>query len=173
MRAFDLPHPLDWPRCSLSDREQWLPGRAGVYALIDSEDDHIYYIGKADELSSRWRGRSHHRLEQAENELQDPLIAWRVVDGRSVNQIETQLIRKYKPAWNYTPVPVYRSRKRAFSGSSGATEAGMHPVQIAFSVVVAILIGNTIGHPIAYVIGYFIGAGISHLGKVFLLEKFN
>lgn len=172
MAYYELPHILDWPRCELDEREQWLPGRAGVYALIDESDERVYYIGKAEMLSSRWRGRTHHRLEQAENELEQPQLAWQVCDGRSITQIENRLIKEYSPDWNYSPVPTYRSGAYESTKSVRDPDALTIP-EIIFSLVVAVLIGNFIGHWAAYVIGYFVGAAICYLCRHYLKDFFQ
>lgn len=48
--TYKIPHPTSWPRCYLEDRADYLPGRAGVYAVMDARG-HIYYIGKAKNLT--------------------------------------------------------------------------------------------------------------------------
>lgn len=107
-----LSDPRNWACCPLKDRENYLPGRAGLYAILDRKTRHIYYIGKANELSDRWRGTGHHRYRQALQEIESPILAWQVCDGRSVGRLETELIRHFRKKgeanWNYTEVPNYR-----------------------------------------------------------------
>ena len=126
--TYKIPHPTSWPRCYLKDRADYLPGRAGVYAVMDARG-HIYYIGKAKNLTNRWSGASHHRYQQAVDQIENPLLAWKTVDGRSLTSVETALIRTFRQQgqadWNYTPE--YQPRQYTINHDSGDYEPDHEP----------------------------------------------
>ena len=78
-----------------------LPTNPGVYYLIQwFRPRKILYIGKADNLRSRWSGKGHHHLERA---MKKPGIrihyrtTWTKGQARELEAIEQQ---KYNPPWN-------------------------------------------------------------------------
>ena len=89
-----------WPSCRLEDRKTELPRASGVYAVLDR--NRVMYIGRTGDLRKRWSS-GHHRYHQAEK-LKDPRLAWMLLRKSEISQIETVLIKQYRPAWNWTKV---------------------------------------------------------------------
>ncbi|MCS6958992.1 MAG: GIY-YIG nuclease family protein [Pseudanabaenaceae cyanobacterium SKYGB_i_bin29] len=90
--------PLELPSLHLSNRKQ-LPACSAVYFVMDSNNI-ILYVGKAKNLSSRWR--NHHRLFEFQKfDRQFPLrIAWKVCDEKTLDEVERRLIEQYRPPLN-------------------------------------------------------------------------
>lgn len=76
---------------------------------MDGND--IRYIGKSKNLNNRWRNDGHHRYEQAETEVRQPVLSWFTCPESQIHELETKLIHYWKGQgqadWNNTPVPEY------------------------------------------------------------------
>lgn len=99
----------NWRKLPLDERSQ-LPASSGLYAVLDRHG-HAWYIGKSNNLKRRWAGGSHHRYQQACEEIERPRLAWKAVPESRIHDLETQLIDYYKARgqanWNNTTVPDY------------------------------------------------------------------
>lgn len=96
-------HPYHWSSLTLSRRAA-LPSCPGIYAALKGRQ--ILYIGKSTNLRDRWLGRSHHRYEQLRRQGRCRLH-WVVLSREAIDAKERELIHKWQPTLNNTPVPTY------------------------------------------------------------------
>lgn len=84
-----------------------LPTCPSIYFALN-ETGHVLYIGQAQNLQARWRGKGHHRLDQllGINRKQFVEIAWLDCSDRinELDQLEAQYIDQFHPLLNQTPV---------------------------------------------------------------------
>jgi hypothetical protein len=93
--------PHKWKRIPLSDRAS-LPTQSGLYAVLNWRGE-ILYIGKSVNLRSRWQ--NHHRYPQAKKLLWAKLA---YLERDEIDKSERELIKRYQPPWNGSPVPSER-----------------------------------------------------------------
>lgn len=80
-----------------------LPECTAIYFVIDSQN-RILYIGKANNLSARWK--NHHRKHQLEEIHKENLvrIAWQAWNKQDLAEAENYLIANFNPLLNGTEV---------------------------------------------------------------------
>jgi len=94
---------LQLSHLSLTNKEL-LPEQSGIYYVLD-ERFIIWYIGKANNLRSRWAGKSHHRLYHLQKERKTHFtIYYEIVPKSQLDAIEPQRIEQYNPQLNGTKV---------------------------------------------------------------------
>jgi hypothetical protein len=94
---------LQLSHLSLTNKEL-LPEQSGIYYVLD-ERFIIWYIGKANNLRSRWAGNSHHRLYQLQKERKTHFtIYYEILPKSQLDAIEPQRIEQYNPQLNGTKV---------------------------------------------------------------------
>jgi hypothetical protein len=71
------------------------------------------YIGKSTNLRDRWQGGGHHRYEQLRR-IGRIRLHWIQLNAAAIHAKEKELIKRWKPALNGKPVPIY-SAWRSFS----------------------------------------------------------
>lgn len=94
-------HPRRWASVSLEERGS-LPRKSGVYAVVSRRK--IYYVGVSINLNQRWRGKGHHRFNQA-SQLRRASLHYFLLPKQEARSLEKALIMKYAPPWNYSKVP--------------------------------------------------------------------
>jgi hypothetical protein len=86
---------LKLPFVSFDERKK-LPPTGGVYFVVNPEPEQLCYIGKAQNLRSRWAG--HHRAHQMQPVSR---IHWlNCSDEVQRTSLESRLIAFYTPHWN-------------------------------------------------------------------------
>jgi predicted GIY-YIG superfamily endonuclease len=81
-----------------------LPKAPGIYYVLD-ERSIVWYIGKAQNLQSRWQGKAHHRIDQLQKQRQKKFsIYYELVAETSLEALEKQRIEQYNPQLNGTQV---------------------------------------------------------------------
>lgn len=83
-----------------------LPAVSGVYFVFDSEYK-LYYVGSADNILLRWNSirYPHHRIPQVQalvKQGKTVKIGWILTSN--YEQVEAELVAKYKPEWNGVPI---------------------------------------------------------------------
>lgn len=102
-------HILQLPHISLKSRTL-LPEESGIYYVVD-EKSIIWYIGKAQNLRSRWTGDSHHRLDQLQKQRKKQFtIYYELLPKSLLDLIEQQRIELYSPQLNGTQVKAKKLR---------------------------------------------------------------
>ena len=102
-------HILQLPHISLKSRTL-LPEESGIYYVVD-EKSIIWYIGKAQNLRSRWTGDSHHRLDQLQKQRKKQFtIYYELLPKSLVDIIELERIEQYSPQLNGTQVKAKKLR---------------------------------------------------------------
>lgn len=90
-------------------KKDQLPETAGIYFVVD-RDWKVWYIGKAQNLRTRWLG--HHRYEQLEkiNKKTHLSLLWYSCENNAttLTQLEDYFIETYHPALNQTKVEARR-----------------------------------------------------------------
>jgi hypothetical protein len=85
-------------------RRDILPSISGIYYVVD-ENNLIWYIGQAQNLYSRWRGNSHHRLFQLLSQKKKKFqIYYKAVVTDVLDEIERSEIIKYSPHLNQSSI---------------------------------------------------------------------
>lgn len=97
----------NWPSLMLQERER-LPDASGIYVIADSENT-VWYVGKATNLRSRWRGKGHHRYKQLSrtNRKRQYQIYWSLCPSEQLDQQEKHYINALRPHLNDSPVKAY------------------------------------------------------------------
>ncbi|WP_448572200.1 GIY-YIG nuclease family protein [Trichothermofontia sp.] len=72
-----------------------------IYAVV-SPSQGILYVGKTKNLRLRWQ--RHHRLEQVKTIDPNASLAWFICEPHLQKQTEEELIQKYKPPLNGSPI---------------------------------------------------------------------
>ncbi len=94
---------LNLSKVNLKHKEL-LPEFSGLYYVVD-QNNLVWYIGKANNISKRWQGKSHHRLYQLINQKkQQFFIYYQEVDINNLDSAEKKAIAKYSPHLNHSPV---------------------------------------------------------------------
>lgn len=100
---------LDLPKTSLETRDI-LPTYSGIYYVID-EKNVIWYIGKAINIQSRWRGKAHHRFKQLQQQKHKHFyLYYEKVNLTNIDERELQQINRYQPQLNDSPVKSLKTR---------------------------------------------------------------
>lgn len=94
------------------DRRNFFPARPAVYIAI-SGNGNILYIGRCEEVSSRWR--SHEKLRHLKL-LYGVRVAFLFTKAEKLHNIEATLIRKYQPLYNL------RSEKLRLASEDGRVQ---------------------------------------------------
>ena len=94
---------LQLPHIPLQTKEL-LPESSGIYYVLD-ETDKVWYIGKAQNLCKRWKGKSHHRINQLKAQKNTQFtIYYELVGENRLDEVEKHRIAKYHPHLNESPV---------------------------------------------------------------------
>ncbi|TAE55992.1 MAG: excinuclease ABC subunit C [Nostocales cyanobacterium] len=97
------------PHLPLKSRAS-LPEKSGIYYIIDDQSI-IWYIGKSQNLRSRWVGKSHHRIYQLEKQRKRVFtVYYELVDKTQLDTVENQRIEYYNPQLNGTIVKTKKLR---------------------------------------------------------------
>lgn len=100
---------LNLPKVELTNREN-LPKVSGIYYVID-ETGLVWYIGQAQDIYCRWKGKIHHRLFQLASQKKKKFcIYYRQVERNQLYVIEQEAILKYSPYLNQSPVKTKQIR---------------------------------------------------------------
>lgn len=83
------------PFAKFSDRSE-LPDCSAIYFALSSKGD-ILYIGKSIHLQTRWK--QHHRIDDLLR-LKCSVIAWFKCDEKKLDQLEDELIARFRPLLN-------------------------------------------------------------------------
>ena len=94
-------NPIALPSVPLEDRLQ-LPTKPCIYFAIDSQDV-VQYIGRS--INPRHRWKNHHRHNDLES-IGGVRIAYLTVDANLLNDVESSLIKWFKPPMNRQSVLV-------------------------------------------------------------------
>lgn len=74
-----------------------LPSRSGLYLVISGHE--VVYIGKSKNIRNRWRGSTHHKLDEVKS-LLFPQIIWIEMSIDEANTKEVELIKRFSPRLN-------------------------------------------------------------------------
>ncbi|TAF03131.1 MAG: hypothetical protein EAZ77_17800 [Nostocales cyanobacterium] len=97
------------PYLPLKNRDN-LPEKSGIYYIIDDQSI-IWYIGKSQNLRSRWAGKSHHRIYQLEKQRKRVFtVYYEFVDETQLDIVEIKRIEYYNPLLNGTIVKAKKLR---------------------------------------------------------------
>lgn len=101
---------MEWKewQCLPFKEKHYLPSISGIYVVVDFTD-HVWYVGKAINLNSRWNGRGHHRYAQLSrsNGKRNFNIYWKPCATRELDQTERYYINLFQPSLNTTKVKKY------------------------------------------------------------------
>jgi hypothetical protein len=92
-------NPFTLPYVDLDDKTD-LPSSPGLYFVIDGEA--LLYIGRSKDLNQRWKG--HHRYKQIKATAKNPQIAFLDCDDETLLWVERDVINRFNPTLNDTPV---------------------------------------------------------------------
>lgn len=101
----------EWQYCPFKERHQ-LPSISGIYVVVDY-NEHVWYVGQAVNLNSRWNGRGHHRYAQLSrsNGKRNFSIFWLPCAPGELNKMERYYINLLQPSLNTTKVKKYAPGK--------------------------------------------------------------
>jgi predicted GIY-YIG superfamily endonuclease len=95
------------PKLNLQQRDH-LPPCPAIYFALDDQG-RVLYIGQAQNLAQRWRGTSHHRIEQLKNihRRHSVTLAWLDCSDcpHQLDALEATYIDTFNPLLNGTQVP--------------------------------------------------------------------
>ncbi|MBP0030597.1 GIY-YIG nuclease family protein [Roseofilum sp. Guam] len=84
--------------------KELLPESSGIYYVLD-ETQKVWYIGQAKNICKRWKGKTHHRIDQLEAQKKTQFtIYYELVSKDQLDEVEKQRIEKYHPHLNESPV---------------------------------------------------------------------
>jgi hypothetical protein len=134
--------PFNLPYLTHSERKK-LPTCPGVYFAIDASGQ-VAYIGQSTNLRKRWRTHSlrNEFCESGDLESQPKIkIAWLEIERELLDEIETGLIRRFRPRLNTNHVPVEKPVRASLHlvytvFSEGAiSRKGMHTITEAAPII--------------------------------------
>jgi len=131
-----------WANVSLSERHH-LPGKPGIYIVADNKD-FVWYVGKANNLQSRWLGRSHHRYPQLirSNKKLQHKIYWKAFPSTELDRREKSYIAQLKPELNGNKVKNYLPKEPQVSREIKRLIKALNRKTQLFPVLRSILAGE-------------------------------
>ncbi len=101
---------MEWKGWSnvLFTQRSHLPGESGIYLVADGNNK-VWYVGKAQNIKSRWAGKTHHRYPQLirSNRKLCHRIYWKLTSLSDLDQQEKYYVSLFQPELNGCKVKKY------------------------------------------------------------------
>jgi len=107
---------MDWENWSsvYFNERSLLPHKPGIYLVVDSHGQ-VWYVGKSDNLHSRWAGKGHHRYDQLRRTQakRSYKIYWKIYPSLALKERENFYIQLLDPHLNYKKITTYPRRDKS------------------------------------------------------------